>query len=215
MGTRTPGRTRRTAATITAALALVTLGACGSSTGDGSTATSAATGVTGADTTPTGTITGPGTTATANDTGDGAQGGDAGQRCGTDDLTVEAGPGDGAAGSVYRPLEFTNVSDSPCILSGYPGVSLVSGDAQVGQAAERESAAGDLPVVTLAPGDSASADLKITAPGVYGDRCTETPAEALKVYPPEQTVSVTVAAEGLTGCTGEDAPATLSISPIR
>jgi len=34
--------------------------------------------------------------------------------------------GDGAAGSVYYTLQFTNLSGHACTLRGYPGVSAVS-----------------------------------------------------------------------------------------
>lgn len=138
--------------------------------------------------------------------------------CSTADLTVTVGASDGAAGSVYRPLEFQNTSDSPCTISGYPGVSLVAGDQgsrQIGAAADREKAPGAAPAITLTPGDVATADLKITNPGVYGDRCTATPADALRIYPPNERDSVVVAVDGLVGCTGDDAPVTLHISRLQ
>ncbi|AGP31179.1 DUF4232 domain-containing protein [Corynebacterium terpenotabidum] len=143
---------------------------------------------------------------------------DGSDRCTTADLDISVGASDGAAGSVYRALEFRNISDSDCTLSGYPGVSLVTGSdgaTQVGEAADREPGEGDAPVITLAPEASASADLKITDPGVYGDQCTATPATALKIYPPEEQDATVVTVDGLVGCTGEDAPVTLRISRLQ
>lgn len=139
-------------------------------------------------------------------------------RCHTSQLTVTAGPADGAAGSVYRQIVFTNSSGADCTVSGYPGVSLVTGAdgaTQVGSAADRENSGGTNPVITLSPGQSATADLTITNPGVYGDRCSETPADALKIFPPDERDATVVAVNGLVGCTGADAPVTLRITALR
>ena len=48
-------------------------------------------------------------------------------RCATSGLVVWMDTqGDGAAGSVYYTLQFTNLSGHACTLRGYPGVSAVS-----------------------------------------------------------------------------------------
>jgi uncharacterized protein DUF4232 len=59
--------------------------------------------------------------------------------CKSSDLTVSLGPGEGAAGSAYFPLQFTNISDTPCLVSGFPSVSYVTGDDlhQVGRSSAR------------------------------------------------------------------------------
>jgi hypothetical protein len=206
MSIRTPLSSHRTGAVTAVALAaVVVLGACSA---DGSDSDSAADNTT----TPT-------EAALTGDAPDGSSSGSSGadgNRCNTVDLDVTVGDPDGAAGSVYRQLTFTNSSDRDCTVSGYPGVSLVAdGDTQVGAAADREDALGEAPVITLSPGDAASADLKISSPGVYGDQCTETPADALKIYPPDERDSTTVTVDGLTGCTGDDAPVTLRISRLQ
>ncbi len=41
--------------------------------------------------------------------------------------SVPTGQGNGAAGSSYYPIVFTNVSGASCTLYGYPGVSFVTG----------------------------------------------------------------------------------------
>lgn len=205
MSIRTPLSSHRTgAATAVALVAVVVLGACSNDSSDSS--------ADGATTTPT-------EAALTGDTTDGSSSGSSGSdsdRCHTSDLDVSVGDPDGAAGSVYRQLTFTNSSDSDCTISGYPGVSLVAdGDTQVGAAADREETPGEAPVISLSPGDAASADLKISNPGVYGDQCTATPADALKIYPPDEKDSTTVSVDGLTGCTGDDAPVTLRISRLQ
>ena len=72
----------------------------------------------------------------------GAGGGPAG--CATRDLQAKAGVAQGAAGSVYQVIVFTNISNATCTLYGYPGVSLAAGTpvTQVGQAASRSTVAG-------------------------------------------------------------------------
>jgi hypothetical protein len=65
-------------------------------------------------------------------------------------ITVDASLANGAAGSVYYPLNFVNTSAATCQMYGYPGVSFVtSGDAtgqQIGAAALR---AGAFPKVSV------------------------------------------------------------------
>ncbi len=201
---------RSTAVAAVTLAAVSVLAACGDDdggdTGGSAGGTDAGTTVTATDAATTGDA--PAVTATTAD-----------DRCHTGGLAVTVGDPEGAAGSVYRTLTFTNSSGADCTLSGYPGVSLVTGAdgaTQVGAAADREPARqGDAPVITLSPGDTATADLKITNPGVFGDRCTATPADALRVYPPDERDSTVVPVDGLTGCSGEDAPVTLRISQLR
>lgn len=141
-----------------------------------------------------------------------------GQRCSSSALAISVGASDSAAGSVYRQIEFLNTSSQTCALSGFPGVSLVSGSngsTQVGTSAEREIIKEDTPVIILAPGEAANADLRMINPGVYGAQCTESAGDALKIYPPDDQESTIVPLDGLRGCTGENAPATLSISLVH
>jgi hypothetical protein len=91
----------------------------------------------------------------------------------------------GAAGHVADPVEFTNVSNHPCWLFGFPGVSGVNGSLkQIGPAAVRE------PVkphkVTLQKGQTAHALLVITNTGFIGG-CKKANGVGLKVFPPNQT----------------------------
>ena len=106
--------------------------------------------------------------------------------CATKDLTLSIGAGNGAAGSIYEPLRFTNNAASACTLDGYPGVSFVtegSGD-QVGAPASRNPQH-PAKTVTLAPGASAEAVLQVVDHGNYGpDQCKATGVSGLRVYPP-------------------------------
>lgn len=98
-----------------------------------------------------------------------------------------ADPGSGAAGSVYYELEFSNVSSSTCTLHGYPGVSAVTDSGQqLGSAAARDP---QFPptTVTLAPGATAHAALRIADVSVYpAASCEPVTAKALKIYAPDQ-----------------------------
>lgn len=112
--------------------------------------------------------------------------------CPNGSLQVKQGVAQGYAGGVYQVIDFTNISGSTCTLTGYPGVSLVSGpsNAQIGLAAE-QSTATPVRQVTLAPGETANALLQIVNALNYPSAsCGPTMASALKVYPPNQTAPV-------------------------
>jgi hypothetical protein len=113
------------------------------------------------------------------------------------------GQSQGAAGSTYQPIIFTNTGSSPCTLYGYPGVSLVAGSpvVQVGAAADRNT--GETPeLVTLQPQGTASATLRIVDAQNYpASSCgTASPTTGLQIYPPNQTVPIYVQ-DASTGCT--------------
>lgn len=95
--------------------------------------------------------------------------------------------GDGAAGSTFYTLKFTNLSGHACTLYGHPGVSAVGlSGGRLGP-----SAAWDPPepqVVTLASGDTAIAVLQYSNVTTSNHRCNTT-AAGLRVYPPGQTSS--------------------------
>jgi hypothetical protein len=109
-------------------------------------------------------------------------------------VTVLTVPGSGTAGTEHFPIDFTNVSRESCNLFGYPGVSFVTGPggSQIGAAAARQPVNPPAEVV-LAPGATAYATLSIEDPGVYSpSACHQVTAHWLRVYPPNQTASVTV-----------------------
>jgi hypothetical protein len=113
--------------------------------------------------------------------------------CATSSLNVKQGLAQGYAGGVYEVIDFTNTSNSPCSLYGYPGVSLVTGPpyTQVGRAAKRSTTSAQVKLITLAPGATGNALLQIVDALNYPSAtCGPTKAAALKVYPPNQTAPV-------------------------
>jgi hypothetical protein len=107
---------------------------------------------------------------------------------------VRTGNGEGAAGSTYVPIVLTNNSTATCTLYGYPGVSLAGGTPvhQIGVAAD-ENPSTPRRLVTLKPGSSASALLRIVAAQNFpAVRCHPVQASYLQVYPPNQTTPIYV-----------------------
>ncbi len=123
-------------------------------------------------------------------------------RCTAAELSATLGQGDAAAGSVTRPLVFTNTGSHACELRGFPGVSYVAGDDghQVGPAAqETGERAGE---VVLRPGGQAVALVQLVQVANFDAAvCKPTPVRGLRVYPPGDTASLFVPAAG-TGCAG-------------
>jgi hypothetical protein len=124
-------------------------------------------------------------------------------KCTANDLGVwlAVGQGNGAAGTIYYPLEFTNLSHHTCHLYGYPGVSALDRNgSQLGSPASRGSLRGAR-IVNLAPGATAHTLLAYhdavvtTEPG-----CDPVNSAAnLRVYPPGQR-SATFAAFSFEAC---------------
>lgn len=123
--------------------------------------------------------------------------------CRAPELTLSIGDGEGAAGTLYRPLRFTNKGNRTCVIQGFPGVSYVAGDDghQVGPAAFRDGTKGG--PVSLAPGDTAFATIGFVQVRNYDENvCRPTAVRGLRVYPPHETASLFLPLEG-TGCAGE------------
>ncbi|MCB5293384.1 DUF4232 domain-containing protein [Arthrobacter sp. SO3] len=101
--------------------------------------------------------------------------------------------GGGAAGSIYMTLILTNSGAEPCLLKGFPGVSLTAdanGD-PIGAAAVRDETT---PVadVLLAPGQAGAATLRYSQAANHPD-CMMAPAAGFRIYPPEDTASLFIA----------------------
>ena len=94
-------------------------------------------------------------------------------------------PGGGAAGSVYYRVEFTNLSTATCTISGFPKVNAVDLKGErIGAPATHEPGK-KAAKVTLAPGQSASATLRIVdALNFPADKCKATTAAGLRVAIP-------------------------------
>ena len=229
-GTVRGSRFRRAAAAgvlgASAVLGMSVLSSCsdGDGTGDGTgsggadvsdtAGTTASTGA-GAPDNAGGQETAPGGDATAPTTG-----GD-GSRCTTDGLDITLGQSQGAAGSLLVDVDFTNSSPGHCTLDGFPGVVLVDDTGSpVGAPAVREDNVPGSPV-DLAPGDSATAAVKISRAENYDDQaCGPTPTSGLQVIVPEETATTVLDfADGdgglgdVTGCSA-DAVELLSVQPL-
>jgi hypothetical protein len=98
--------------------------------------------------------------------------------------------GNGAAGSIYYNLYFTNLSAHTCRLRGYPAVSAVDlFGRRVGSAASRESFPKPT-LVTLPREATATAVLRIVDPANFtASACREATAAGLRIYPPGQARS--------------------------
>jgi hypothetical protein len=112
--------------------------------------------------------------------------------CPTRSLQAKIGLSQGAAGSVYTTIDFTNISHVTCTLYGYPGVSLTSGTptTQIGAAAD-ENPATPRQLVTLQPNVTANALLRIVQAGNFSaSTCHPVTARYLQIYPPNQTTPI-------------------------
>jgi hypothetical protein len=104
----------------------------------------------------------------------------------------------GAAGTIYYPMEFTNVSSSACTLAGWPGVAGVNKSSkQVGPAARRVS--GPARTLVVRPGQTVHALVGIVEPGIIAG-CHSFTANGFQVYPPNQTHKQFVEGFPFTGC---------------
>jgi hypothetical protein len=115
------------------------------------------------------------------------------QECPSSALQIRTAPGSGEAmDGVYWDLTFTNVGPSTCALYGYPGVSFLTADhTAITAPASRTQA--DLHQVTLAPGQTASAQVKTPNVGnLPKAACHQATATSLQIYPPNDTVPVIV-----------------------
>ena len=100
---------------------------------------------------------------------------------------VNISEGNGAAGTIYYPLEFTNTSNHTCRTWGYPGVSALNASGkQLGDAAGRNPLyAGAW--VNIPAGGTAHSLLAYGNAEVSTSGCKPTTASLIKVYPPNQT----------------------------
>lgn len=110
------------------------------------------------------------------------------RECTAAQLAVWTSPelANGAAGTIFYPLEFTNTSGRTCFLIGWPGVSATNlNGKQLGSAAARDSDVARK-VVNVAPGATAHATLRYV--DVQVDKsagCKATTSSFLKVFPPD------------------------------
>jgi hypothetical protein len=109
--------------------------------------------------------------------------------CLSSDLQAKLGQAQGAAGTYYQVVIFTNTSNAACTLYGYPGVSFVTGVGGhvIGAPAQRNTAIGDV-LVTLQPGAEASTLIGVEDVGALPpSKCNVGKADWLQIYPPGDT----------------------------
>ena len=128
--------------------------------------------------------------------------------------TSQAG---GAMGSAYYPVNFTNTSDAPCGMYGYPDLSFVtsagSSGVQIGAAAQENPSFGRL-AVRVPAGGVAHAWLQVAAAGNYpASTCHPATAHWLRVYPPGDTVASYVDVS-FAACASASTPL-LTVMPVR
>jgi Protein of unknown function (DUF4232) len=187
MSPRTPG--------IVCALALLGLLGAGCSSSPKKPASSSTTSTTSAPTTtsPSSTTvtTSPSSTSTTAASVSGA--------CTSAQLSVSIGMSQGAAGTFYYPLVFTNTGSASCTLQGYPGVSLVgtSGN-QIGSPAIRTASA--TPLVSIVPGGTTTATIGLS--DALNVCSTPVSPNGFRVYPPNQTAALYAPYSGLEYCVG-------------
>jgi Protein of unknown function (DUF4232) len=112
--------------------------------------------------------------------------------CPTRSLGAKPGLAQGAAGSTYQVIDFTNISKVTCTLYGFPGVSLAGGHpvTQIGLAAAEDHSS-PRRLVTLAPGAVANAVLRIVhAANFPANKCLQQTSDYLQIYPPNQTTPI-------------------------
>ena len=112
--------------------------------------------------------------------------------CPTRSLRAKIGVSQGAAGSTYVAIVFTNISNVTCTLYGYPGISFAGGTpvSQIGIAAT-ESNVTPRKLVTLAPNAAGNALLRIVhAENFPAAKCHRVTAKYLQIYPPNQTTPI-------------------------
>ena len=129
--------------------------------------------------------------------------------CTTDNSTVEFGQSDGAAGSTFVPLIFTNTGSEPCTLEGFPTVEFVGdGDGtQVGLAATEDTATSPVELITIEPGDVAISTLKITS---AGNVCDPVTVDGFRVIPPGSTDAFFIEETTYPACDGDVSIMTVS-----
>lgn len=130
-------------------------------------------------------------------------------RCKESQITIWMGiPGSGAAGTIFYPLEFSNISRHTCSLFGFPTVKAIKQDGrQIGKASDHNNQPHR--VVNLVPGATAHATLGIVE---AGNVCSKpTGAAALTVRAPGQS-SRTVIPFFFEACFGKRV---LHVGPIQ
>ena len=209
---RTPAGVRAVSAPLALAALVALVAGCSSATSTPSSAPAASASSAAATSAGASTPSAPGSPTSSapassptDSPGSGGTGAGGTPSCATRDLKVAAGLAQGAAGSVYQVIDFTNISGAPCTLFGYPGVALAGGSpvTQVGAAASR-SGVSPARLVTLGANQTGNALLRITQALNYPtSKCHPVTTTYLQIYPPNQTTPVYLGYKA-TACSSTD-----------
>jgi hypothetical protein len=111
--------------------------------------------------------------------------------CRTNVLTAHVTGPLGAAGTFTFQLVFRNIGSVPCSMGGFPGVSFVDKvGKQIGAAVARQHSFGG--TVIVPPGGELGASLATHSTDSAPSDCKPASASGLRVFPPDQTVSLIV-----------------------
>jgi hypothetical protein len=131
--------------------------------------------------------------------------------CTSSDLSVALGQGNGAAGTVYFPLTFTNTGGKLCSLDGYPGISLVGSHGnQIGPPAGRAPLTSPA-VVALTPGQSTVDTVALS--DTINECSNPERTSGLRVYPPNQTAALFAPSTQIGFCSSDEG-SPLTVYPI-
>jgi hypothetical protein len=137
--------------------------------------------------------------------------------CGAVDLALSVGRVEGAAGTLYREVLFTNRGITTCVLRGYPGVSYVDSNGnQVGSAAVRVGATG--PLLTLPPSTAVVSNVGFAQVDNFDpDQCRKTPVWGVRVYSPDERTPLYLPLADQYGCAGDVSPygAQLTVAAVQ
>jgi hypothetical protein len=117
-----------------------------------------------------------------------------------------------ATGSVILGVTLLNISESPCILRGYPQMTLTANgqalDVQTVQA--RVGQESSIPMLTIAPGESA------IAIAIWNNYCAKAPKSGLGIHiilATGESLDFKTSIQSLPACDASGKPSTLSINP--
>lgn len=121
--------------------------------------------------------------------------------------------GNGAAGSVFYNLQFTNLSGHACTLNGFPFIHAIDLSGHLtGRRAAFTSATPH--TVTLKEGATVKAVLQIVQVGNFpASQCKPTTAAGLQVFPPNQTRSKEIPFP-FGACSNKNGPVFMRVAPV-
>lgn len=104
--------------------------------------------------------------------------------CGETDFSYSVGATEGAAGTNYTPLIYTNTSDRACVFEGMPTAQPVLGEEQsnASEPSKQNASTGITEPLTLESGDQASVLFAVATASNYPDEeCVSSQADGVRV----------------------------------